>query len=158
MATEGYARPELLVDAAWVDGHKGDADVVIVDCEVEQHAGECPRFAVVVRAHQFHLAKGADVHLASAGTDEQQLAVAPPSQRRPAVVVIRAQADDPDAVHLGQVPGCFRTNVRGERGTEAKRGRLAQHAAAGEGTRLHVGDGSVVLQGGQAGHAEFVEY
>jgi len=35
---------------------------------------------------------------------------------------------------------------------------LAQHAAAGEGTRLHVGDGSVVLQGGQAGHAEFVEY
>jgi len=61
-------------------------------------------------------------------------------------------------VHLGQVPGCFRTNVRGEGGTEAKRGRLAQHAAAGEGTRLHVGDGSVVLQGGQAGHAEFVEY
>ena len=35
MATEGYARPELLVDAAWVDAHKGDANVVIVDCEVD---------------------------------------------------------------------------------------------------------------------------
>ena len=35
MATEGYTRPELLVDAAWVDAHKGDANVVIVDCEVE---------------------------------------------------------------------------------------------------------------------------
>ena len=35
MATEGYAHPELLVDAAWVDAHKGDADVVIVDCEVD---------------------------------------------------------------------------------------------------------------------------
>ena len=62
------------------------------------------------------------MHLASARTDEQQLAVATPSQRRPAVVVIRAQADDLDLVHLGQEPGCFRTNVRGEYGTEAKRG------------------------------------
>ena len=35
MATEGYTRPELLVDAAWVDAHKGDANVVIVDCEVD---------------------------------------------------------------------------------------------------------------------------
>jgi len=35
MATEGYSRPELLVDAAWVDAHKNDADVVIVDCEVD---------------------------------------------------------------------------------------------------------------------------
>ncbi|MCI0811923.1 MAG: hypothetical protein J4O10_10275, partial [Chloroflexi bacterium] len=35
MATEGYARPELLVDAAWVDAHKGDPNVVIVDCEVD---------------------------------------------------------------------------------------------------------------------------
>ena len=35
MATEGYAHPELLVDAAWVDAHNGDANVVIVDCEVE---------------------------------------------------------------------------------------------------------------------------
>jgi thiosulfate/3-mercaptopyruvate sulfurtransferase len=35
MATEGYTHPELLVDAAWVDAHKGDANAVIVDCEVE---------------------------------------------------------------------------------------------------------------------------
>ena len=35
MATEGYARPELLVDATWVGAHKNDADVVIVDCEVD---------------------------------------------------------------------------------------------------------------------------
>ena len=35
MATEQYTRNELLVDAAWVDTHKGDANVVIVDCEVE---------------------------------------------------------------------------------------------------------------------------
>ena len=34
MATESYAHPEFLVDAAWVDAHKGDANVVIVDCEV----------------------------------------------------------------------------------------------------------------------------
>jgi thiosulfate/3-mercaptopyruvate sulfurtransferase len=35
MANEGYARPELLVDAAWVDAHKNDPNVVIVDCEVD---------------------------------------------------------------------------------------------------------------------------
>ena len=35
MATESYTRSELLVDAAWVDAHKGDANVVIVDCEVD---------------------------------------------------------------------------------------------------------------------------
>ena len=35
MADEGYARPELLVDAAWVDAHKNDSNVVIVDCEVD---------------------------------------------------------------------------------------------------------------------------
>ena len=35
MAQEGYAHPELLVDAPWVDAHKGDADVVLVDCDVE---------------------------------------------------------------------------------------------------------------------------
>ena len=35
MATEGYATPELLVDAPWVDAHKGDANLVIVDCEVD---------------------------------------------------------------------------------------------------------------------------
>ncbi|MED5588923.1 MAG: rhodanese-like domain-containing protein, partial [Chloroflexota bacterium] len=35
MPNEGYARPELLVDAAWVDAHKNDSNVVIVDCEVD---------------------------------------------------------------------------------------------------------------------------
>ena len=35
MATEQYTRNELLVDAAWVDTHKGGANVVIVECEVE---------------------------------------------------------------------------------------------------------------------------
>ena len=35
MANEGYARPELLVDSAWVDAHKNDPNVVIVDCEVD---------------------------------------------------------------------------------------------------------------------------
>ncbi|NQW23686.1 MAG: sulfurtransferase [SAR202 cluster bacterium] len=35
MATEEYGHPELLVDAAWVNAHKGDANVVIVDCEVD---------------------------------------------------------------------------------------------------------------------------
>ena len=35
MAIEEYSHPELLVDAAWVDAHKGDANVVIVDCEVD---------------------------------------------------------------------------------------------------------------------------
>jgi thiosulfate/3-mercaptopyruvate sulfurtransferase len=35
MATEGYAHPEFLVDAAWVDAHKSDANVVIVDCDAE---------------------------------------------------------------------------------------------------------------------------
>ena len=35
MASDGYAHPEFLVDAAWVDAHKGDPSVVFVDCEVE---------------------------------------------------------------------------------------------------------------------------
>ena len=35
MATEEYTRSELLVDAAWVDAHKDDPNVVIVDCEVD---------------------------------------------------------------------------------------------------------------------------
>ena len=30
-----YTRPELLVDAQWVDDHRGDAGVVIVDCDVD---------------------------------------------------------------------------------------------------------------------------
>ena len=35
MTTQGYTRPEFLVDAAWVDGHKGDANLVIVDSDVD---------------------------------------------------------------------------------------------------------------------------
>ena len=31
----GFAHPELLVDAAWVDDHAADANVVVVDCDVE---------------------------------------------------------------------------------------------------------------------------
>ena len=35
MAQEDYAHPELLVDAQWVDAHKDDANVVVVDTDVE---------------------------------------------------------------------------------------------------------------------------
>lgn len=35
MAQEGYAHPEFLVDAAWVDAHKDDSNVVVVDTDVE---------------------------------------------------------------------------------------------------------------------------
>ena len=35
MAQEGYSHPEFLVDAEWVDAHTHDANVVIVDCDVE---------------------------------------------------------------------------------------------------------------------------
>ena len=35
MTTGDYARPELLVDADWVDTHKNDPNVVIVDTDVE---------------------------------------------------------------------------------------------------------------------------
>jgi thiosulfate/3-mercaptopyruvate sulfurtransferase len=31
----GYAHTEFLVDAAWVDAHRGDANVVVVDTDVE---------------------------------------------------------------------------------------------------------------------------
>ncbi|MDP6228646.1 MAG: sulfurtransferase, partial [Dehalococcoidia bacterium] len=32
---EGFAHPEFLVDAAWVEAHKDDSNLVVVDCEVE---------------------------------------------------------------------------------------------------------------------------
>ena len=32
---DGFAHPEHLVDAAWVEAHKDDANVVVVDCDVE---------------------------------------------------------------------------------------------------------------------------
>ena len=36
MATSsGFVHPEYLVDAAWVDAHKGDSNVVVVDTDVE---------------------------------------------------------------------------------------------------------------------------
>ena len=35
MATQDYTHPELLVDAAWVEAHGGDANVTIVDCDVD---------------------------------------------------------------------------------------------------------------------------
>lgn len=35
MAQEAYAHPEYLVDAAWVDAHKDDSNVVVVDTDVE---------------------------------------------------------------------------------------------------------------------------
>ena len=35
MAQEGYTHPEYLVDAEWVDAHKDDANVVVVDTDVE---------------------------------------------------------------------------------------------------------------------------
>jgi len=33
--SEGFAHPEYLVDAAWVDARKDDANVVVIDCDVE---------------------------------------------------------------------------------------------------------------------------
>ncbi len=35
MTTGGFAHPEYLVDAAWVDAHKDDANVVVIDGDVE---------------------------------------------------------------------------------------------------------------------------
>ena len=35
MAQEGFAHPEYLVDAAWVQDHRDDANLVVVDCDVE---------------------------------------------------------------------------------------------------------------------------
>ena len=35
MAHEGFAHPEYLVDAEWVEAHKDDPNVVVVDCDVE---------------------------------------------------------------------------------------------------------------------------
>ena len=35
MAQERFAHPEYLVDAAWVEAHKDDPNVVVVDCDVE---------------------------------------------------------------------------------------------------------------------------
>ena len=50
MATEqAYAHPEFLVDAAWVEAHKDDANVVIIDCDVDAgyNRGHIPGAALV---------------------------------------------------------------------------------------------------------------
>jgi len=49
MATEGYTHPEYLVDVAWLDAHKDDANVVVVDCDVDAayHRGHIPGAMVV---------------------------------------------------------------------------------------------------------------
>ena len=49
MATEGYTHPEYLVDVAWLDAHKGDANVVIVDCDPDAayNRGHIPGAVVV---------------------------------------------------------------------------------------------------------------
>ena len=33
MTTEGYARPEILVETDWLEEHLNDADIRIVDCD-----------------------------------------------------------------------------------------------------------------------------
>ena len=35
MTQEGFAHPEYLADAAWVEAHKDDPNVAVVDCDVE---------------------------------------------------------------------------------------------------------------------------
>ena len=35
MTTDGYTHPEYLIDAAWVDAHRDDANVMIVDCDID---------------------------------------------------------------------------------------------------------------------------
>ena len=50
MATDqGYTHPEYLVDAAWVEAHKDDANVVIIDCDVDAgyNRGHIPGAALV---------------------------------------------------------------------------------------------------------------
>jgi thiosulfate/3-mercaptopyruvate sulfurtransferase len=39
MANEDYSHPEYLVDTAWLDDHKDDANVVVVDCDVDAAYG-----------------------------------------------------------------------------------------------------------------------
>ena len=35
MAQEGYSHPEYLVEPDWLASHKDDANVVVVDCDVD---------------------------------------------------------------------------------------------------------------------------
>jgi thiosulfate/3-mercaptopyruvate sulfurtransferase len=49
MTQEEFAHPEYLVDAAWVEAHKDDPHVVVVDCDVEAgyNRGHIPGAALV---------------------------------------------------------------------------------------------------------------
>ena len=49
MTQEEFAHPEHLVDAAWVEAHKDDPNVVVVDCDVEAgyNRGHIPGAALV---------------------------------------------------------------------------------------------------------------
>ena len=58
MVSESYAHPEYLVDAAWVDAHKSDEDVVIVDCEIEAAFASCSGFTSTRSARRSVLANG----------------------------------------------------------------------------------------------------
>ena len=46
---DGFAHPEYLVDAAWLEVHKDDSNVVVVDCDVEAgyNRGHIPGAALV---------------------------------------------------------------------------------------------------------------
>ena len=47
--SDGYTHPEYLVDAAWVETHKDDPNLVIIDCDVEAgyNRGHIPGAALV---------------------------------------------------------------------------------------------------------------
>ena len=49
MANEDYSHPEYLVETDWLDAHKDDANVVVVDCDVDAayNRGHIPGAAVV---------------------------------------------------------------------------------------------------------------
>ena len=38
VADKGYARPEVLVDADWVEQHKNDSNVKLVEVDVDTNA------------------------------------------------------------------------------------------------------------------------
>ena len=43
MTTEGYARPEILVETDWLEEHLNDADIRIVDCDQYDLYSRAPR-------------------------------------------------------------------------------------------------------------------
>ena len=76
------------------------AGVAVVNGPVDQHSRPGPSLPIAVGGHHLHAAKRADVAFASAGPHQHQLAVAPPRQRRPAVIIVRVGADDLGFKHL----------------------------------------------------------